>query len=210
MTGGNPLPVFAPAVTLPAMSALVASPAPLPAACPPPVSVEQYHRMGEYNENGRRTELLRGVVVEKPVKSDLHIGVVEDLRHLVRNALGPDQFSRQEQPLTFVDSEPEPDVAVHAGAPAAFRRRKPRTAVFVIEVAVTTVEKDRAKADLYAEANIPEYWIVMPARGVVEVYTQPQGGRYVGKRIVTVADNVALTPAALPTLRVDLAVLFAP
>lgn len=34
-----------------------------------PLSVEEYHRLGEYNENGRRTELIRGIVIEKRSKS---------------------------------------------------------------------------------------------------------------------------------------------
>ena len=31
-----------------------------------PLSVEEYHRLGEYNEKGRRTELIRGFVIRSP------------------------------------------------------------------------------------------------------------------------------------------------
>jgi hypothetical protein len=34
-----------------------------------PVTVGQYHEFPEYNENGRRTELVRGIVIEKISKS---------------------------------------------------------------------------------------------------------------------------------------------
>jgi len=37
-----------------------------------PLSVEEYHRLGEFNENGRRTELIRGIIIEKMSKSPLH------------------------------------------------------------------------------------------------------------------------------------------
>jgi hypothetical protein len=30
-----------------------------------PLSVSEYHQLGEYNKNGRRTELVRGIVIEK-------------------------------------------------------------------------------------------------------------------------------------------------
>jgi hypothetical protein len=40
-----------------------------------PLSVEEYHRLNEFNENGRRTELIRGVVIEKMSKSPLHSGL---------------------------------------------------------------------------------------------------------------------------------------
>jgi len=33
-----------------------------------PLSVEEYHRLGEFNENGRRTELIRGIIIEKMSK----------------------------------------------------------------------------------------------------------------------------------------------
>ncbi len=36
------------------------------------LSVEEYHRLGEFNEDGKRTELLRGFVIEKMSKSPLH------------------------------------------------------------------------------------------------------------------------------------------
>jgi hypothetical protein len=34
-----------------------------------PLSVEEYHRLDEYNERGRRTELIHGIVVEKGSRS---------------------------------------------------------------------------------------------------------------------------------------------
>ena len=33
-----------------------------------PFSVSEYHRLDERNENGRRTELIRGIVIEKIVQ----------------------------------------------------------------------------------------------------------------------------------------------
>ena len=29
-----------------------------------PLSVHEYHRLGEFNEHGRRTELIRGILIE--------------------------------------------------------------------------------------------------------------------------------------------------
>ena len=34
-----------------------------------PLPVAAYHRLEEFNENGRRTELIRGIVIEKMSKS---------------------------------------------------------------------------------------------------------------------------------------------
>lgn len=173
-----------------------------------PLSVEEYHRMGELNENGRRTELIRGVVIEKIPRSPLHARLVRRLFRSIQAAAGSGLFVLKEDPLTLVDSEPEPDVAVVAGVEDDFDNFHPTTALLVVEVAITTIEIDREKAALYAEANVPEYWIVIPERGLVEVYTSPRAGLYTERRILTTADGGTLVSAALPALRVDLGSLF--
>src|SRR6266446_4049646 len=80
-----------------------------------PLSVEEYHRLSEFNENGRRTELIRGIVIEKMSKSPLHSSVAKLLYDKLVQIL-PDGFIvRREDPLTLPDSEPEPDIAVVRG-----------------------------------------------------------------------------------------------
>src|SRR5215204_5846945 len=43
------------------------------------LTVEEYHRLDEFNENGRRTELIRGIVIEKISKSPLHSSIARRL-----------------------------------------------------------------------------------------------------------------------------------
>ena len=191
------------------MSVIVESSAPAPAGRPPLVSVEEYQRMPEFNDYGRRTELLRGVVVEKMPKTNLHVITAEDLCELARAAVDFGHFVRKGDPLTFVDSEPEPDVAIIPGSPADYRHEKPRTAALVMEVSINTLERDREKADLYAEAGIPEYWLVRPERGLIEVYTEPRHGLYTVRRTLSAVNGDTLTSATLPALRLDLKEFFA-
>src|SRR2546423_12972911 len=80
-----------------------------------PLSVEEYHRLGEYNENGRRTELIRGFVIEKISKSPLHRIMGSLLYDLLSKQLPRGYSIWKEEPLTFIDSEPEPDVSVVEG-----------------------------------------------------------------------------------------------
>lgn len=182
-----------------------------PPAPPPvrPVSVEEYHRGPELNENGRRTELIRGVVLERKMKSPLHSFTLSRIDRLLQAAVGPGQFVRAQDPLTITDSEPEPDVAVVTGQPDDYRHEHPRTALLTVEISVTTLDADRVKADLYAEAGIPEYWIVRPERGLVEVYTQPRDGLYRERRIFAATDGGTLASAAVPAFRLDLGTFFA-
>ena len=172
-----------------------------------PLSVEEYHRLGEFNENGRRTELVRGIVIEKISKSPLHRFLASRLYNLFF-ALLPAGFSVwKEEPLTLADSEPEPDISVVRGVEADFTAAHPTSAELVVEVAVTSVALDRANASLYAEAGVKEYWIVLGTERQVEVYRRPEAGRYQETRLV--GTNDILECSSVPGLRVVLDELFA-
>src|SRR5690349_15174980 len=119
-----------------------------------PLSVEEYHRLGEFNPNGRRTELIRGIVIEKMSKSPMHSTIVALLYRLLLAQVPLGFVVRQEQPLTFRDSEPEPDIAIVRGNERDFSQSHPDTAELVIEVALGNPALDRENASLYAEANI--------------------------------------------------------
>lgn len=105
------------------------------------------------------------------------------------------------------DSEPEPDISVVDGQPKDFFDAHPTTALLAVEVADTTVELDRAKAELYAEANISEYWLVLAQQGKIESHTQPIGDQY--KYFRSYNRSETLTSTVVPGLCVDLDKLFA-
>ena len=143
-----------------------------------PLTVAEYHRLDEFNENGRRTELIRGVVIEKMSKSPLHCKLAKRLYDRISRLGGPGWVVRREDPLTLADSETEPDFAVIRGTEDEFANAHPQTAELVIEVAVTSAALDQEGATLYAEAGVKEYWIVLGAERQVEVYRVPEHGQY--------------------------------
>ena len=126
-----------------------------------PLSVEAYHALGEAGLIPKRTELLYGFVYHKMSKSPLHTFLVLRLLRLLQAVLPLGLYLRPEQPLTCVDSEPEPDLAVVCGAEEAFRQAHPRTAELVIEVSVSSAEYDRSKLRAYASAGVKECWLVL-------------------------------------------------
>src|SRR5437879_1753670 len=148
------------------------------------LSVEEYHRLPEFNENGRRTELIRGVVIEKMSKSPLHSSISRRLFRRLQAALPEHFILLRDDPLTLADSEPEPDIAIVRGGEHDFASRHPSTAVLVIEVAVTSAAEDRSLASLYAEAGVEEYWIVLPVERRVEVHRRPEAGAYLERTVV--------------------------
>src|SRR2546422_988976 len=142
------------------------------------LSVEEYHRLNEFNENGRRTELLRGLLIEKMSKSPLHRTIASLLYDLIAAQLPPGYAVWKEEPLTLADSEPEPDLSITLGSKREFVGAHPSTAELVVEVAVSSPALDIENASLYAEAGVKEYWIVLGSERRVEVYRQAEAGHY--------------------------------
>ena len=172
-----------------------------------PLTVEDYHRLGEFNENGKRTELIRGIVIEKMSKSPLHATIASRLFKLLLPLVPEGYTARKEEPLTLRDSEPEPDIAIVKGSDADFARSHPTTAALVVEVVVTSVELDRELALVYAEAGVEEYWIVLGNDCAVEVYRRPVNGVYQEK--ATILSGRELPCRSVPGVSVALEQLFA-
>jgi Uma2 family endonuclease len=170
------------------------------------LSVAEYHRLGEFNGKGRRTELIRGLVIEKRSKSPLHSAMAKRLYDLIAPMLPAGFVVRHEEPITFADSEPEPDIAIVRGAEADFFQAHPTTAALVVEVAVSSSALDRENATLYAEGGVREYWIVLCPDRRVEVYRQPENGRYRETRLYGSGDLLAC--ASVPTVQIHVSELF--
>ena len=170
------------------------------------LSVAEYHRAFEAGAISENVELLRGIIVTKMPKSPRHEFVAQKLMLLLR-ALVPEAFQvRHGGPLTLRDSEPEPDLSVVRGQPEDWLQGHPTTAQLVIEVAVSSTSVDETKAEIYAEAGIPEYWLVRAEERTVDVYREPSPEGY--RRTVTLAAADRLQCAALPVPAFPVADIF--
>jgi Uma2 family endonuclease len=173
-----------------------------------PLSVEAYHTLGEAGLIPERTELLYGFVYHKMSKSPLHTFLMLRLLRLLQAVLPPGVHLRPEQPLTCVDSEPEPDLAVVLGAEADFRLAHPRTAELVIEICVSSADYDRSKLRAYAGAGVKECWLVLGREKQVEVHREPDEGQFAERTLH--GAGAQLTSSAIPSVTVDLSRLFEP
>lgn len=163
-----------------------------------PWTVEDYRALAEDNPAFRHSELVRGIIVEKEMKTPLHDFMTGRVAGVFRRLARGGLVVRQEASLLLTDSVPEPDVVVVRGKEEDFRLVHPNTAELVVEIAVTSLAADREKAALYAEAGIGEYWIVLAEAGQVEVYRRPQDGVYRTRRIYgrgEVIEEVGVTEA---------------
>ncbi len=124
-----------------------------------------------------RVELLEGVITPKMVHNPPHDGTIMQLMALLQPMLPSGWSIRVQSAATTSDSEPEPDLAVVRGAARDYMRRHPGPADIglVIEVADSSLARDRKKARLYARAGVPVYWIVNLVDRQLEAFSQPTG-----------------------------------
>jgi Uma2 family endonuclease len=154
-----------------------------------------------------RVELLCGALVEMTPQGPAHADVVARLAAALTRGLPSGVIVRSHSPLALLDdSEPEPDIAVVPGGD--YRSAHPSRALLVIEVADSSLRKDRGiKAALYARAAIPEVWVFDLVAQVAEVHRHPSGDRY--REITPIDVGGELTAAAFPDLRIRVADLLA-
>jgi Uma2 family endonuclease len=144
-----------------------------------PLRREEYDRLVDLGVfDDERVELLEGAIVTMSPNNPEHASAVQLLNELLLPALIGRAVVRIQLPIVVVrESEPEPDVVI---APLGdYRRVHPDRAHCVIEVANSSVSKDRnVKAPLYAASGFREYWRVNVSEQGVEVFREPSPEGY--------------------------------
>ena len=174
----------------------------------PPTEVARRITRQEYGQmiglgifEGERVELIRGVIVEMSPQGTPHTRALMLLHDVFINTCHRTHWVRTQMPFAASDaSEPEPDLLLVSRSISL--NSHPSTASLAIEVAETSVKRDRGtKLALYAEAGIPEYWIVNLISNVVEVHTNPSGSEYLNITIARPGDAILLV--AIPDVDID-------
>ena len=136
--------------------------------------------MSEWAELGlfrpeERVQLLDGEIVITTPQNSPHAAAIGKTERVLARVFGDAYWIRIQMPIVLdPDSEPEPDLAVVSGTPVDYVQEHPRAAALIVEVADSTIARDRGrKALLYARAGIPEYWIVNLLDRCLEMYREP-------------------------------------
>lgn len=171
-------------------------------------SVDEYHRLiaAGILTSDDHVELLDGQIVEMVPQDPLHASTTDEGSDYLKALFAGRAKVRMQLPITLSSSsEPEPDIAVVRLDPNRYRDRHPtpEDVFLIIEIADTTLSHDRnRKARSYAQAGIPEYWVVNLKQRQVIVYRQPQGEAYQSEQILEATDTIA--PLAFPEVRIEL------
>jgi Uma2 family endonuclease len=151
-------------------------------------SSEDYFRLGGEGvlDEGDRVELLDGEIIDMSPIGESHSRCVARLIKLLAPRVGDAELRIQDVIHLPNDRDWEPDAAVYRprhdtdddGPPPAAA-----DALLVVEVADSSLLYDRTvKMEQYAEAGIPEYWVVDLRRKLVIVALRPVGSQYMDVR----------------------------
>ena len=177
-------------------------------------SREEYHRMGEVGilKPTDRVELIRGEIVEMSPIGDRHAAFVDNLTMLLAARLVDRAIVSVQNPVALADdTEPQPDLKILRRRPVPYKEREPwaEDVLLLIEVAESSLAYDRStKLRLYAEAGIPEYWVIDCVAESIEVHRAPQANGYRDVSRIT-GGGATVTLQAFPDVTLTLAEVFA-
>jgi len=143
-----------------------------------PFTVDDLERMPD---DGRRYELLDGVLLVSPAPGTRHQTVVLELAVLLRNGCPPDMrvMIAPYAVRTSGDNELQPDVLV-ARDEDLTERLLPAAPLFVAEVlspSTTLIDMNSKKA-AYERMGVPSYWVIDPPEPRLTAFELDDAGRY--------------------------------
>jgi len=128
-----------------------------------------------------KAEIIEGELIQKMPIGDKHAAAVNTLNRFFVKNVSDDVLVSVQNPIRLTDyDEPEPDIVLadltkYDGT----RHPRPTEILLIVEVSDSTLKYDRdTKLPLYAEAEIPEVWIVNLKNDIIEVHQKPSSGIY--------------------------------
>jgi Uma2 family endonuclease len=177
-------------------------------------TVEQFYKLDELGFfEDRKVELIEGVIHEMTIHTP-HATATRLASYLLKEVFGAGWVVSDSLPLdTGRRSLLLPDFTVAAGSVRDFSIAHPTTAALVIEISDSTLRKDRTiKAHVYAQANLPDYWIVNLVDRQLEVHRNPgpdpsRRGRFRYADVTIVPESGRIAPLAAPQSEIAVAEL---
>lgn len=168
---------------------------------------EEFHRALDADalDNGERLELIDGELYEMAPQSRKHAKTIMRTSEALRRAFASGYSVETQVPTGIADdSEPEPDVIVIAGDSEDYDEHPTPEAIrLIVEVSESSLAKDRIiKGAKYAQAGIPEYWIIVLNDRRLEVRRDPgvvqHGGPADWRSVQVLSDLDTIAPLAAP------------
>lgn len=156
----------------------------------------------------RPVELIHGEIIEMAPEGEPHAYLSTASGHYLAQVLGDRALVRPAKPITLPNaSEPEPDIAIvqPLGREYLSHHPYPENIFWLIEYANANLSEDlEIKRRLYAEVQIPEYWVVNLQTQQLIVFRDPQNGDYNTR--FTLSEGV-ISPLAFADVSVSVAAI---
>ncbi|MEM8640938.1 MAG: Uma2 family endonuclease [Cyanobacteria bacterium P01_G01_bin.54] len=173
---------------------------------------DDYHRMAEVGilHPDEPVELIAGQIIRKmSPQGSPHAAAIRRSRRWFEAALREVAQVQTQLPIQLDDySEPEPDIAIVQPDPRDYSDRHPTAPEvwLLIEVSDSTLAYDcNTKAQVYAEAGIPDYWVLDIQRRQLHLFRDPQAQGYAVHQVFP--DKQTITPLSFPDAAVAIAAL---
>jgi Uma2 family endonuclease len=173
-------------------------------------NLDDYHQMIESGLlDDQSLELINGEIIQLSSEGIAHSFYCRGTAKYLRMILGDRAEISEAHPIMIPnDSEPEPDIAILRTPDTLYQSRHPLPAdvFWLIEIANTTLAKDLGvKKDLYAQAGIPEYWVMNLQTSELVIFRDLIIPEY---RSEVRLSNGTISPLAFPDIFVDVSRLF--
>ncbi|MCY4366421.1 MAG: Uma2 family endonuclease [Chloroflexi bacterium] len=165
-------------------------------------TVGEYYRMAEVGilHPDERVELICGEIVLMAPIGNPHATGVRRIERFFSRALGDAvTISGQNPVLVGEHSTPQPDIAVLLFREDDYSGKSPSSedVLLLVEVSDSTLAYDReVKLSLYAQASIPETWIMNLVDDCIESFTEPGPDGYSRNTVYRRGDRIAPSTVA--------------
>lgn len=156
-------------------------------------------------------ELLRGELIVMPPEREPHAYYNSEVGDYLRALLGSRAKIREAHPITLPNnSEPVPDLAIVQPLGAVYLEHHPYPSdiFWLIEFSKATLSYDlTVKRSIYAEAGIPEYWVVNLNDQELKVFRDLEQGIYTTEETYTTG---IISPRAFADIEISVQRLMKP
>jgi Uma2 family endonuclease len=173
-------------------------------------TIDRYHQAIDSGIfDGQNLELLRGDLILMPPEGEPHVYFSDRAAQILRSLLLGQAQVREGRPVTLPNgSEPQPDLAVVQPLDTVYLEHHPypENILWLIEYSYSTLKYDLGdKQIVYAQSEIPEYWVVNLQDLQLTVFQDPSP---LGYRTVTNLQDGKVSPLAFPNVSIEVRRLF--
>lgn len=178
-------------------------------------TVDEYYQMAKTGilHPDEKVELIAGQIIRNMTpQGSFHAAAITRTNRLLNQPAQPQFLVRSQLPIQLDNrSEPEPDIALVKSDRLDYDDRHPKAedVYLIIEIADSTLKTDLTlKKQVYAEANIVDYWILDLTKRQLYIYRQPTEKGYQQEQILSEQDNIS--PLAFPDLQLKVGEMLRP